>query len=173
MAKTKQQKKKIVEELVEKLSLFKGLVFAGFNKLTVKDSRDFKNLCRENEIDYIVTKKKLLKIALEKNKLEVDPSKIEGEVALVISKKEEIAPAKIVTQFMKNHEALAIKGGILESRFLSVEEVKNLAMIPGRNELLAKLVGSLNAPIAGFVTVLKGNLRGLVQVLGEIQKTKN
>jgi large subunit ribosomal protein L10 len=172
MAKTKEQKKQIVTDLSDKLSQFKALVFAGFNKLTVKESREFKKLCRENKLDYLVTKKKLFKIALEKNKLELDPKNIEGEIALIISRDDEVIPAKLATQFIKEHEAMTIKGGILESRWLDVNSVKELAKIPAKPELLAKLIGSLQSLIRGLVSVLQGNLRGLVQVLKAIQEQK-
>lgn len=172
MAKTKEQKKKIVTDLSDKVSQFKALVFSGFNKLTVKETRQFKKLCRDNNLDYIVAKKRLLKLALEKNKLEIDPKSIEGEIALVISREDEVAPAKLVMQFIKDHAAMTVKGGILEGRFLDLNEVKSLAMIPGKNELLAKLVGSLQSPARGFVTVLQGNLRGLVQVLNAVKEQK-
>lgn len=173
MAKTKEQKKHIVTDLSEKLSQFKALVFTGFNKLTVKEIRDFKKLCRENNLDYAVAKKKLLKIALEKNKLEIEPKNVEGEIALIISRDDEVIPAKLAMQFIKDHEAMIIKGGILERRWLDVSSVKELAKIPAKPELLAKLVGSLQSPIRGFVCVLRGNLRGLVQALNAIKEQKN
>lgn len=172
MAKTKEQKKRIVTDLSEKLSLFKALVFTGFNKLTVKEIREFKRICRENNLDYAVAKKKLLKIALEKNKLEIDPKNIKGEIALIISHDDEVIPAKLATQFIKEHEAMTIKGGILESRWLDANSVKELAKIPAKPELLAKLISGLQSPIRGFVGVLQGNLRGLVQALNAIKEQK-
>lgn len=173
MAKTKEQKKNIVNDLSEKLSRFKSLVFTGFNKLTVKNIREFKKICRENNLDYAVVKKKLLKIALEKNKLEIEPKNIEGEIALIISRDDEVAPAKLTARFIKEHEDMAIKGGILESRWLDADSVKELAKIPAKPELLSKLVGGLQSPLRGFVGVLQGNLKGLVQVLNAVKEQKN
>ncbi len=79
---------------------------------------------------------------------------------------------KLVKGFSKKHEDIEFQGGILEGQIIDIEELKKLADLPSREELLAKVVGSLNAPISGFVNVLAGNLRGLVNVLNAIKDNK-
>lgn len=174
MPKTKQQKKEMLKSLVEKLEKSKAAVFVGFQGLTVNDAEVLRNVCRENDLEYLVAKKTLLKIALEKLDLKVEDNEIlSNEVAVVLSYGDEVTAPKVIAKFAKEHEAVILKGGILESKIIDLNMVKKLVSIPSKEELLAKVVGSLNAPISGFVTVLKGNLRGLVQVLNSIKEQKN
>ena len=83
-----------------------------------------------------------------------------------------MAPAKILEQFSKTNGAVKIIGGVIERKFITAAEVIALAKLPSKQELLAKLVGTINAPISGFVNVLAGNLRGFVQVLNAIKDQK-
>ncbi|MDA1038479.1 MAG: 50S ribosomal protein L10, partial [bacterium] len=85
---------------------------------------------------------------------------------------DEISPARVITNFAKNRESITVTAGILEGNLVGMETVTAFASLPSREELLAKLVGSINAPVSGFVNVLAANLRGLVQVLGAIKEQK-
>ncbi|MCX6743456.1 MAG: 50S ribosomal protein L10 [Candidatus Parcubacteria bacterium] len=173
MPKTKDQKKQIIEDLTDKLKEFKSLVFVDYKGLTVKDASEIKKLCKTQNVDYVVVKKTLIKLALEKAGIkDIEVKQLSGNIALVIGFEDEIAPAKIVGKFAKDHEALKMLGGIMESRFIDLNQVMALSKIPSKVELLAKLVGSINAPVSGFVNVLAGNLRGLVQVLNSIKEQK-
>ena len=173
MPKTKEQKKKIIEDLTDELKEFKSLVFVDYKGLTVKDASDIKKLCKKQKVDYVVAKKTLIKLALEKAGIkDIDVKQLSGNIALVIGFEDEIAPAKIVGKFAKDHESLKMLGGIMESKFIDLNQVIALSKIPSKLELLSKLVGSINAPVSGFVNVLAGNLRGLVQVLNSIKEQK-
>jgi large subunit ribosomal protein L10 len=81
-------------------------------------------------------------------------------------------PAKLLNQFRAQHEAMKFIGGLLENKYIDAVKVLELANVPGKQELLAKLVGSINSPVSGFVNVLAGNLRGLVQVLKAMSEKK-
>ena len=113
-----------------------------------------------------------MNLALKEAGLEIDMQKLEGQISMAISSQDEVAAAKIIAKVAKINENIKMVGGILGTKELSAEEVKALALIPSKQELLAKLVGTLNAPVSGFVNVLAGNLRGLVTVLGAIAKAK-
>jgi len=89
-----------------------------------------------------------------------------------MSQVDEVAAPKIIAKMAKINENLKIKGGLLGTEILNEEQMMNLAKLPSKEELLAKLVGSLNAPINGFVNVLAGNIRGLVNVLNAISQAK-
>jgi large subunit ribosomal protein L10 len=78
----------------------------------------------------------------------------------------------VLNQFRTTNESLKIIGGTLEKKFIDAAKVMELAQIPGKQELMAKLVGSINSPVSGFVNVLAGNLRGLVQVLKAASEKK-
>lgn len=166
MAKTREQKEKLLTDMQDKLSKTKAAVFVSFKGLKVKDATALRNILRKEKIDYGVAKKTILKLALQKTGLEdVDPKKMEGNIAIAFGYDDEVAPAKLINTFKAQNEAVQILGGILENKYIDSAKVVELANIPGKPELLAKLVGSINSPASGFVNVLAGNLRGLVQVL--------
>lgn len=166
MPKTKDQKREDLKNLEDKFTRTKAAVFVNFSGLNVKDTTSLRSSLRKEGIDYGVAKKTLIKIAMDKTGYEgVDPKQFDGNVAAVFGYDDEVAPAKILKQFKSQHEALKILGGILEKKYIDSAKVMELANIPGKQELLAKLVGSINSPVSGFVNVLAGNLRGLVQVL--------
>jgi large subunit ribosomal protein L10 len=170
---SKEQKKKIVNDLAEKIKSAKAVVFSDFKGLKVKDLTKIKKELREAGVSFAVFKKTLISIALKVAKIDLDAKEMEGQIAVSVSRDDEVAAAKIIEKFAKTSENLKITGGILETKIMSIEEVKALAKLPGKDELLTKLVGTLNAPISGFVNVLAGNIRGLVQVLKGISEAKN
>ncbi|MEK7598756.1 MAG: 50S ribosomal protein L10 [Patescibacteria group bacterium] len=172
MAQTKEQKKSIVKDLAEKLKKSKAVVFSDYKGLAVKDMMALRGELRKEGIDLKVAKKTLINLALKDAGMEIDARKFESQIALAISSQDEVAAAKIIAKMAKVNENLKMVGGILGVKELTAEEVKALALIPGKQELLARLVGSINAPVSGFVNVLAGNLRGLVNVLTAISDTK-
>ncbi|HZJ41410.1 MAG TPA: 50S ribosomal protein L10 [Patescibacteria group bacterium] len=176
MPKNKQQKEEIVKSLKEKIAQAKSVVFAGFNALGVKDNEDLRTKLREENSEYYVAKKTLLEKAFADSDIkDLDTRKYEGKVAAIFSYEDEVASAKILGEFKKDKEKkdkILFLGGILENKLLSREQVEALSLLPSKNELYAKMVGSMNAPISGFVNVLAGNLRGLANVLKAISEKK-
>lgn len=162
---TRQQKEELVKSLAQKLKDSKAVVFSDFKGLAVKDMTVLRNELREKGIDFKVLKKTLISIALKDAGIEMDLKKMEGQIAIAVSEGDEVEAAKIIAKMAKVNENLKIAGGILGKKILGAEEVMALSKLPSKDELLAKLVGTLNAPVSGFVNVLAGNLRGLVQVL--------
>lgn len=173
MPKSKQQKVATVESLSQSLKQAKGAVFANFQGLTVAETEELRNQCHQEKVEMAVVKKTLVKRAFDEAGLkEVDPETFTGGIATFTSATEEVAPAKIVVGFAKKHEIMSVFGGLLEGKFIDQAMIKSLAALPGKQELFAKLVGSLNAPISGFVNVLAGNLRGLVQIINAYKDRK-
>ncbi len=174
MAKSKEQKKQIVESLINKIEKSKSVVFAKFSGLQVKENEELRKELKKENSEYYVAKKTLLDLAFRKFEVEnLNVKSLEGQLATIFGYKDEVVPAKIVDKFAKNKEGkIEFLGGVLENKFISAEEVKNLAKLPSKLELYAKIVGSLNAPINGFVNVLAGNLRSLVYVLKAIEEKK-
>ena len=169
---TKDQKKNIVKDLAEKIKKSKAVVFSDFKGLKVKDMTDLRRELRKEETDMKVVKKTLIDLALKDAGVELDTKKFEGQIAVAVSEKDEVAAAKIIAKFAKANENMKIVGGILGTKALAKEEVVALSKLPSKEELLAKLVGTLNAPVSGFVNVLAGNMRGLVTVLKAIGDNK-
>ena len=173
MAKTKQQKQETAKSLTDGLKNAKAAVFANFQGLTVEQSQELRSICRKAGISVLAAKKTIVKKACDELKLEgIDPTSFSGGVATFMANEEETSAARIVNTFAKSHNIVEIFGGILEGRYISGDEVKYLANLPTREELLAKLVGTINAPVSGFVNVLAGNIRNLVSVLNNIKEAK-
>ncbi len=175
MPKNKIQKQEIFRNLNEKIKKSKSMVFAGFNALGVKDNENLRAKLRKENSEYYVAKKTLMNLAFKANKLDINIRDFDGKVAAIFSYEDEIAPAKILGEFRKDKDKenrVFFLGGILEGKLLSKQEVEALSKLPSKTELYAKLVGSLNAPISGFVNVLAGNIRNLVNVLKAIEEKK-
>ncbi len=174
MPKTKEQKKAILEDLADKVSRSKSVVFTKFEKLNVGENEDLRRRLKAEGSEYFVTKKTLLGLTFKDSHPDVDFKGFDGKVAAIFGFNDEVAPAKVVDDFKKGleEEKIFFLGGILENRFISKEEVESLAKLPSKQELYAKLVGSLNSPVSGFVNVLAGNLRGLVSALKAVADKK-
>ncbi len=169
MAKTKEQKKKVFEELKENIARQKTVIFIDFTGLKVKDMFDLRKRLKKADSQLKVAKKTLIQIAFKESGLKTDVKKIKGEIALVFGYKDEISPAKAIYQFSKENPNLKILGGFFENKFREAEDFIALAQIPSKEELLARLAGSLSAPVTNFVRALEYNLKGLVYVLSKLK----
>ena len=157
MALTKEQKTKQIEDVKEKISRQKSVIFVDFSKVNSKDLFILRKTLKEAGCNLKIAKKTLIRIAFGQSNISFwnkMKSSIPGQLALVFGVEDEIAPARISNKFAKDHENFKILGGIFENRFIEKERVLVLANIPPRNELLSRLVGSLSSPIASFVRVL-------------------
>jgi len=175
MPKSKQEKQEIVKGLKDKMSRSKSVVFAHFDKLPVKQNEQLRKKLNEQGGEYYVAKKTLMDVAFKDFEIQgLDTRQLEGRVAAVFGYSYEIVPAKTLAEFRKENEGIEIefKGGVLEGRFISADQVGELAEMPGKQELYAKLVGSLAAPASGFANVLAGNLRSLMYTLKAIEEKK-
>jgi len=168
---TKTQKKKIIDELADKIKRQKSLVFTDVSGVNVGEIQKLRRGLRQAGIEYKVAKKTLINLALKEAKQEIDISQLVGSLGLAFSYEDPIFPAKIIFKFAKEHKNLKVLGGIMENRFLTFEEVEAMSKILSREELLAKLVWSIKGPISGFVNVLAGNIRNLIGVLNAIKSS--
>lgn len=170
MAVSRAKKEEVVKELGEKLSRQKSMVFADFTGLKVKDLSDLKAKLRQSNSEFKVAKKTLMRVAFKEKGIDLDPKTLAGEAALVMGYADEVAPAKVIYEFSRDNQNIKILGGILENNILTAAQVTSLAQLPSKQELLAKVVGSISAPSRNFVGVLQGNIRNLVSVLSQIKK---
>ncbi|MCD6149447.1 50S ribosomal protein L10 [bacterium] len=169
---TRKQKEEIVKNLAEEIKSAKAVVFSDFKGLEVKDMTSLKKELKKEGASFKVAKKNLINIALKNTGTDLDVKKMEGQIAVSVSSEDETAAAKIISKFSKKNENLKILGGLLGVKEMSVEEIKALAKLPSKEELLAKLVGGLSSPLSGFMNVLRGNQRSLVQALKAIGEKK-
>jgi len=174
MPKSKAQKKEIINELSDKVAKAKSVIFTKFTGLGVKDNESIRKELKTNDGEYYVAKKTLFDLAFKDSKiLGLDIRGFEGQVAAVFGFGDEIAPAKVIAKYKKSLEGkVEFIGGILEGKFIDAAGVTVLSNLPSKQELLAKLVGSINAPVSGFVNVLAGNLRSFVNVLNAVKDNK-
>jgi len=171
MPQTKEQKKKILEELKEKIDKQKSVVFVAIEGLKAKDVFSLREALKAADCVMSVVKKTLLDIAAKDKKMGIDVRKgLSGQVAVIFGFKDEISPAKVAYKFSLENKNLKILGGWLEGRLRTIEEIVELAKLPSREYLLLKVVGTVSAPIFGFVNVLQGNIKSLVYILSKIKK---
>ena len=162
---TKIQKQKIIEDLKKKVEKQKIIIFVDFTGLKVKELSLLRKKLKTAEGELKVVKKTLMKIALGEAKLNFDLKKLLGEIALVFGYRDIVLPAKTVWQFSEDYPNLKILSGILENNLIEAEKIIELAKLPAREELLAKLIWCLNSSLSNFVNVLQGNIKGLINVL--------
>lgn len=163
---TKEQKKQIIKDLVDKLSQQKAVVFFDYSGLKVNQFQELRSQLKEQNIDCQVIKKTLIDLALKKAGLDkIEAKRLPGQLALVFGYEDEVLPAKFLYNFSKENQDLKILAGLVGGEYLADEAVIELAKLPSKQELLARLIGNLAAPVSGFVNVLQGNLRRLIFIL--------
>jgi large subunit ribosomal protein L10 len=170
---TRQKKEELVKKLTGQVKTGKVMIFSDFTGTTVAKMKDLRDELRKSGSTYKITKKKLIELSFQEAGIEVDSSKMEGQLGVAIGQEDEVSAAKVLAKFAKENKNFKILEGVLEKKLISVEEVMALSKLPSREELLAKFVGTINAPVSGFVNVLAGNIRGLMTVLKGIADSKS
>lgn len=166
------KKKEVVSELSEKIKNAKSIVFADYRGLTVEQDTELRTALRKAGVEYGVVKNTLTRLAANENGLnDLDPY-FNGPTAMAVSDKDVIAPAKILAEYTKKFDKLQIKVGVVEGKIFDEKSIMALATLPSKEEMLAKALGSMKAPITGLVNVLNGNIRGLVIALNAVAEKK-
>jgi large subunit ribosomal protein L10 len=172
MAISRTEKEERIEELVGELQAMSGAVFTDYRGLTVKEMNDFRSRLREAGVSYRVVKYTLLALALERAGIKVSLRPATGPLGLATGSGDITGIAKSVATYAKENEKLEVTGGILDGEWAEAGQIKQLALLPSREELYAKAVGSIAAPLSGLVGVLSAVPRGLVSVLSQYQQQK-
>ena len=165
-------KQAIVQEIADKMKNAQGTVFVDYRGLNVEEVTELRKKARENNIDYKVYKNSMMRFAAKEAGVEGLLDVLVGPTAIAFCEDDPVAPAKLINDFAGEHKALEIKAGVVEGKVLDVAGVKELAELPPREVLVAKVLGGLNAPISGFANVLNANLKGLVVALNAIAEQK-
>lgn len=169
---TLKKKEAVVDSIKEKLEASQSVVLIDYRGLTVAEVTELRNQMREAGVEYQVLKNTMIKRAAEKAGIEgLDPI-LEGPTAVAFGINDPVAPATILTKFAKDTKKITIKGGVLAGNAIDVAAVENLAKLPSKEELIAKMLGSLNAPITGLVMVLSGVTSKFVRTLEAIRVQK-
>lgn len=173
MALTKDQKKEILDELIEDVKNAKAVVFADYRGMSVKDLKDLREKLREKGVHFKVAKKTLMNLASKECGFgEIPEDVFEGPVGAAFGMEDEISAAKLIHQIAKKNENLKLRGSLFEGRVLSVEETKELAQLPGMEELLGKFIYVIKSPIQGFHGALNNTISGFVRALDGIREQK-
>jgi large subunit ribosomal protein L10 len=173
MAITKARKEEIVSELRDRFTRGRVAILTDFTGLDVASITQLRNALRAVKADYHVAKNTLMKRATENTHARILHPYFKGTRAVAISYEDPVAPAKVLVNFIKDKKKPDIIAGLLEGTLITGEEVQSLAKLPAREELLAKLLGTLQAVPQGLVQVLAGIPRKLLYVLKAIEEQKS
>ena len=165
-------KEAAVSEIQEKMQQAQSVVFVDYRGLTVEEVTNLRCKMRDAGVEYKVIKNTMIQRAADKEGIEGLNSILEGPTAVAFGMKDPVSPAKILVDFAKDTKKTEIKGGVLDGKTIDVDGVKYLASLPSKEELLAKMMGSLNAPVTGLVMALSGVMRNLVCALNAIKEQK-
>lgn len=155
MSKIIEVKKQIVDEIAGKLKESKSTIVVDYRGLTVSEVTQLRKELREAGIEFKVYKNSMTRRAAEAAELADLNTSLTGPNAIAFSTEDVVAPAKILNEFAKKHEALEIKAGVVEGNIVTVEEIKALADLPSREGLLSMLLSVLQAPIRNLALAAK------------------
>jgi len=172
MAKTKEQKQDTLTQLSENIEKQNAVVFVDYKGLKVGQLSELRKQLKAVGSRMIVAKKTLLSKVFKEKGIEADFKNMDGQIAAIFAFEDPVVPMKTTYTFAKSNEDLKILGGYFEDSMQDTESIVAIASLPSREELLAKLVGTLAAPMSGFATVLQGNIKGLVVALNAIRDKK-
>ncbi|HEX5273801.1 MAG TPA: 50S ribosomal protein L10 [Candidatus Rubrimentiphilum sp.] len=165
------KKEAAIAELQRKLKDSTNLFLTDYTGLTVEQITRLRGELRKDGSSYAVVKNTLFSIAAADLAKTLEKY-LAGPTGVVFAGDDPVAPAKALKTFSDDVKAIGIKAAYIEGRIVDAKEVMVLASLPSKQELIAKLVGSLASPLRGLVTVLSGNQSGLVRVLNAIREQK-
>jgi large subunit ribosomal protein L10 len=168
----KPEKEARVEELAKQLEGKNVVLLSDFTGMDVETATEIRRRFREQSIEFRVVKNTLAKLAAKKVGLDDLVELLEGPNAIVLSKDDPVAPAKILAEFEKKSDTPKIKRGLVESVLVTEAQIRRLAELPPKEVLLAQIAAGFQAPVAGFARLMHEMLRQLVSVLDEVGKTK-
>ncbi len=167
-----EEKKQQVKELKEKIDSATLLVVSGYCGFTVKEITTLRKSLRAEESEYSIIKNSLLERAVEGTDFAGLKEHFSGPTALLLGYKDPVAPLKTLVKFVKEVEKGEIKAGVVEKSLVQKEQILEIAKLPSREVLLAKVIGGLQSPLYGLVNVLQGSIRNLVYALNAISEKK-
>ena len=168
----KEGKSQVVNEIAQKLGTCQAAFLADYRGLTVEQVNTLRGELKKIGVEYRVVKNTLLRLAAKDTDVECLSEYLQGPTAIALAGSDPVGPAKVLTEFAKSNKAFELRAGQLNGKLLTLEDVQALAELPSKEVLLAKMLGSINAPVSNFVGVLAAVPRTFVQVLAAIQQQK-
>ncbi|MDD4169413.1 MAG: 50S ribosomal protein L10 [Desulfotomaculaceae bacterium] len=168
---TKAKKEEIIQDLKEKFEGSAVSVFADYRNLNVAEATKLRRKLREAGCEYKVAKNTLTSIVVKRLGVEGIEPYLVGPIAIAFGK-DPVAPAKVLSEFIRETKKMEIKAGILEGKVIDARGVKDLAELPPREVLLAKALGGMQAPLYGFASVLQGTIRSFAYAVEAVRKQR-
>lgn len=166
------EKEQIVQKLAQRLAETQATFLADYRGINVDQATALRRELTQAGVEYRVIKNNLIKLAAKGTPAEALQDFCAGPTAIALSGADPVAPAKILSKFSKDVQAFELKAGVLGGKLMSVADINALADLPSREELLARALSSMNAPMSNFVGTLAAVPRSLVQVLNAIGQNK-
>ncbi len=166
------EKEAAVAEVKERLLRARAVILTDYRGLNVGELTDLRRRLREVGVEYKVVKNTLATLAVREAAVQEIEPYLTGPVAMAFGYDDPAVPAKILAGFAKEHKNLEMKAGVLEGRVIDQAQVKALADLPSREQLLAMVAGVFQAPFRGLVTVLSGPMRNLAYGLEALRKQR-
>ncbi len=168
----RQDKAEAVANLSAKFASAKSIFLTDYSGLTVEAITNLRRSFHKSNVEYLVGKNTLVRLAAEKAGYQTIVPYLEGPTALAFSMKDAGAPAKIILDFLKSNPRPTIKAIIFEGQFFDAKQAEQISKLPSREEMLAQLVGTLNAPLYGLLNSLQGIVRNFVYALQAVAEQK-
>ena len=165
----KNEKLKIVETLEEDFKDSTMIILSEYAGINVNEMVNLRKTLSSSGFQAKVSKNRLVKRAFNKLEYDFDESLLKGQNILFNSKNDSVGLSKALVEFSKNNEKLMIKGGLLDGKYVSTEDITNLSKLPNKDELIAQLIGQLKNPINKFVMTLSNPINGFAHVLTNIK----
>ncbi len=161
-------KKLIVEEIKNKISKSKSVAFVDYRGLTVEEDTAMRRVFKANGSEYKVYKNRLMLLALNELGIQGADDYLQGTSAVAFGYEDEVAPAKIICETAEKTKKLKVKFGLLNGNIVESKDIEELAKLPSKEVLIAKLLGTLNGPISALARVLNAPTQGLAIALNAI-----
>ncbi len=169
---TKEFKNQKIEHYKKQFENAKVAVVTDYRGLSVEEITELRRSLQSNQADLTVTKNTLLKVATEGTSYSVISELMQGPTAIAFGYGDEVGAAKVLAKFIKENKKGEILGAVLDGNLMSANEAKKLATMPGREELYAKMLGSINSPASGIVGGINGVMSALVRAVAAVRDKK-
>lgn len=164
---------KKVDELTEKLERAKGVYLTDYIGLNVQDITDLRREFYENDVEYLVTKNTLLKIAANNSNLNDLDSALNGSTAVAFSYEDPTSPARVIKKFTKDNELPKVKGIVIDGELIDGSEFDRIANLPTKEESIAKFAALLQSPLLKLIWALKSPMSDMTNMLNNLKEKES
>lgn len=168
---TKEKKQEIIARLTDHLKDTSGLYLINYVGMTVEDAINMRRAFKEKGVAYMVAKNTLIRRALDEvGGFDVPPEKLTGMTGLAFGFSDPVEPSKILKDFIEKNEKPELKAAVIEGQFYEGSRLDEITKLPSREDMIAGIIGSLNAPVSGIVSAIEDPAKGIVGALGNVTR---